>query len=200
MSKQIAPRTCIVTRETFDSRADDALIRFVLGPEGNIVPDLRRKLPGRGVWVTSGKEFVDQAVKSGAFGRSLKAVVNVDSGLSDLVRALMEQAVLGALGMAKKAGQCTIGSTKVKLAVEQGRTIGLFHAQDGSCDGLNKLEKVIVQSSLDQSVKPKIWRMFESEKLGLALGATNVIHAALLSGHAGRNCFQKAERLRLYCG
>ena len=99
----LADRTCIMTRTVADP-AD--MIRFVLGPDGSVVPDLKRKLPGRGVWVTAKKSLVQQAVLKSAFSRGLKANAKASADLPDLVERLIADAALGALGFARKAGEC----------------------------------------------------------------------------------------------
>src|SRR5215468_9784478 len=89
-------RTCVVTRE---ARPVDAMIRFVVGPDQSVVPDLKRKLPGRGAWVTASRDVLATAVKRGAFARAFRADVEVAPDLAETVERLMERAVLEALGV-----------------------------------------------------------------------------------------------------
>lgn len=195
----MAARTCIVSREI---REPDELIRFVAGPDGQVVPDLKRNLPGRGVWVTRSRELVDQAASKGAFARGLKTNVKSTAELGALVDDLMRQAALGALGFARKAGECITGSGKVESALANGKTIGLLHAVDGAEDGLRKLSQALHRHGLEDNsgkrASPQIWRVFSSEEMNLALGATNVIHAALIRGGAARNCLQRIAELSAY--
>src|SRR5579871_5287276 len=103
-------RLCIATRQV---RPVGALIRFVIGPDGAVVPDLKRRLPGRGVWVTARRQAVAEAVRRRLFGRGLKAEVRVSPELPDAVERLLEQSALNALSIARKAGLVVHGFAKV---------------------------------------------------------------------------------------
>ena len=192
---ELAERTCIVTREVMDP-AD--LIRFVAGPDGSVVPDLKRNLPGRGVWVTARRSCVAQAVAKSAFARGLKARVQADENLPELVENLLLDAALAALGFARKAGQCMTGAGKVDSAIRSGQAIAALHACDGSEDGLRKLNHAVHAVERDGGGKIKIWRIFSSTQMNMALGASNVIHAALIEGGAARNCAVRVAKLSEY--
>ena len=104
-------RTCIVTRV---KGPPDAFLRFVVSPDGAVVPDLRRSLPGRGAWVTAEKAVVAEAVKRRSFARAFKMQVEVIPTLADMVDALLEKDALQALAMANKAGLVVAGAGKVE--------------------------------------------------------------------------------------
>lgn len=205
---ELAERTCIVTREVRDP---SELIRFVASPDGTVVPDLRRNLPGRGVWVTANKSCVEQAVSKALFARGLKTKVKADPNLPDLVEKLLLDAALGALGFARKAGQCITGAGKVDGLIRSGKAIAVIHATDGSEDGLRKVGQAVHaaergfggadgdgRESEVRRKRMKIWRIFSSAQLNMALGATNVIHAALIDGGAARNFAIRAADLSNY--
>ena len=191
----MAERTCIVTRTVCDPAQ---MIRFVLGPDNVPVPDLKRTLPGRGVWVTARREIVEQAVAKGAFAKGFKAAAKADAELPDLVDRLLAEAALGALGFARKAGECVTGSTKVGAALGNGKVIGLLHALDGADDGIKKLSAAAFAARTKKGRVAPIWRVFTSSQMDLALGATNVIHAALVQGGAARNCAKRITALADY--
>ena len=191
----MAERTCIVSRKVMDP-AD--LIRFVVAPDGEVVPDIKRKLPGRGVWVTAGSEYVKQAVQKSLFARGFKTKVKADEGLTDRVDELLRDAALGALGFAKKAGQCITGSGKVEGSIRAGKAIAVLHASDGAEDGLRKLSQAVFAVERDGGPKMEILRVFSNAQLNMALGATNVIHAALMEGGAARNCLHRVSQLKKY--
>jgi hypothetical protein len=183
------------------------MIRFVAGPDGTMVPDLKRNLPGRGVWVTAKKSCVEQAVSKSAFARGLKSKAKADPELPDLVENLLSEAALGALGFARKAGQCITGAGKVDGLIRGGKAIAVLHATDGSEDGLRKVSQAVhaAQSGENSGMegsgrraRVKIWRIFSSTQLNMALGATNVIHAALIDGGAARNFAIRAAKLSNY--
>src|SRR5579863_6492499 len=129
-------RLCIATREV---RPVGELIRFVAGPDGAVVPDLKRRLPGRGVWVTARRRVVEEAVRRRAFGRGLKADVKAPPDLPEVLDRLLEQSTLDALSIAHKAGLVVLGFAKVEAAVTAGPLVALVRAQDAGADGGRKL-------------------------------------------------------------
>ncbi|MFD0917421.1 RNA-binding protein [Pseudahrensia aquimaris] len=191
----MAERTCIVTRSV---REPGELIRFVAGPDGMVVPDLKNNLPGRGVWVTASRAMVDEAVAKKAFARGLKAPVKADKNLGEQVDSLLSQIALGALGFARKAGECTTGSGKVETALARGKAIGILHASDAAPDGVRKMASSIRAAQENSKRTIIVWQGFSSMQLDLALGATNVIHAALTRGGAAKNCLRCIARLAAY--
>lgn len=191
----MAERSCIVTREILDP---DLMIRFVAGPDNSVVPDMKRNLPGRGVWVTAQRELVEQAVKKRAFARGLKTSVKADDDLPQLVDRMLAEQALGALGFARKAGECVTGLSKVESALRGGKAIGLLHASNGAEDGLRKLSNAATAAGAQKGWILPIWCVFDSMQLDLALGVTNVIHAALTRGGAARNCVKRIVLLAAY--
>ena len=191
----MAERTCIVTRDVLDP---DDLVRFVAGPDGRIIPDLKRKLPGRGCWVTAHHSIVEQAVAKKAFARSLKRQVVVDADLADQVDALMAAAALASLGFARKAGDCMTGATQVRSLLEAGKAITVLHASDAAADGQRKLSQLTaaIAAATDREIQE--YALFDSGQLSLALGGTHVIHAALKWGGAARNAQRHLAQLAAY--
>src|SRR6187402_686920 len=130
-------RTCIVTREALPA---ERLIRFVAAPDGAVVADLRRRLPGRGVWVTADAEHVRAAERKRLFGRGLGEEVKVEPGLADRVAGLLREAALSALSLARKAGSLVTGFAKVESALGEGKVVALIHAAEAGADGVAKIE------------------------------------------------------------
>lgn len=191
-------RQCAVTREV---QPISSLIRFVLDPEGQVVPDLKRVLPGRGVWVTASKDVVAVAEKDRkkVFSRGFKTEALVESGLAERVDALMERATLQALSMTRKAGELITGYSKVDAALRQDAVAGLIHASDAAEDGVRKLAAVAA-GRIELANGFQIVRLFDSDQLGLALGRSNVIHAALLAGQASENFLARVRDLEQFRG
>lgn len=189
-------RQCLVSREV---RPTGELLRFVLGPGDAVVPDLKRVLPGRGVWVTATRDAVAEAERKRLFARGFKAQVTVDAGLADRVDALLETAALGALGLARKAGALVTGFAKVESAVGGGEAVALVEATDAAEDGMRKLTSAVVRRFGTPDGVPVV-RLFSSDQMGLALGLTNVIHAAVLAGPAGNGFLACAAALARYRG
>ncbi|EFO32757.1 transcription terminating nucleic-acid-binding protein [Roseibium sp. TrichSKD4] len=189
-------RQCAVSRKVLPI---DLLIRFVLDPEGRVVPDLKQKLPGRGVWVTAAAEAVATAEKDRkrVFGRGFKSEVRVEPGLEKQVDTLMERAALQALSITRKAGELVTGFSKVDAALRAGPVAGLVHAIEASEDGVRKLAAVAA-SEQETANGWEIVRLFDSTQLDLALGRSNVIHAALLAGSASENFLSRVRELEAF--
>jgi predicted RNA-binding protein YlxR (DUF448 family) len=190
-------RTCIVARRP---TGPDELIRFVVGPDGTVVPDLKRNLPGRGCWVTADREHVDKAAKKGMFARALKAEVAVPPDLGAMVDRLLSRSALGALGLARKAGAVALGATKVEASVRSGAALLVLHAAEASQDGLRKIAQARRATAHAGGPEIMAYKLFSEQELGLALGGTNVIHAAVLAGDAGRAAEKRMVALDRYRG
>lgn len=192
-SKKNRQRKCLVTGDIYDTCK---LIRFVLDPEGNVIPDVAAKLPGRGGWVLAEGKTLKSAMKKKIFVRfghkvlassgekndeaeaGEKKQVQVDEGLPDLVAKLLRQRCLNYLGLVNRTGRLVSGFEKTRSALKSGKVRALIMAEDAAeggrskiCSGLgNVLEKLPV---ID---------MFTRDELGQTLGLSNAVHVALLSG------------------
>lgn len=171
-----------------------------MSPDRVVVPDLRRKLPGRGAWVTAERAVLASAVKKKSFKRAFKADVDVPAALVDLVDGLLERDALQALSLANKAGLVVAGSSKVEGLVGSRVPAALLHASDGSPDGTRKLEASVRRLLGDGADAILRVQEFRSDQLDLALGRTNVIHAAVAGGTAGDGFLSRVRRLCRYRG
>lgn len=187
-------RTCIVTRA---AGPPEGLIRFVRAPDGSVAPDIRRKLPGRGVWVTASARLVSEAARKGGFARGFKQPVAVAPTLAEDVEKLLEQDALQSLAIANKAGLATAGFAKVEAAVRGRAALALVEARDGGEDGREKLGRLFAHTSGDAGA---LVVLFDSSQLGLALGRAHVIHAALARGPAADAFLGRCRRLAQYRG
>jgi len=188
-------RTCVVTRQI---REPDELIRFVLGPDNAVVPDLKRKLPGRGVWVGLSRALVAQAVKKQLFSRGLREKASASPDLPDLIETLLRRDAAQGLALANKAGLVTTGFAKVESAIASGKIAALVHAVDGAPDGKRKLRQALRRRFGDHM--PPDFDLLATEELDSALGRGNVVHAALGLGAAAKVFLASARRLALYRG
>lgn len=186
-------RQCAVTREVLPK---SELMRFALSPDGTIVPDVDAKAPGRGAWVKLSKSVVEEAVAKKAFARSLKEPVEVPQELALLARTRLEQRLLGALGLCRKAGQLVTGATKVRAAIDKPGIIALFTSVDAAPDGRQKLAGAY--NAHADGVPTAHFEFLTSEQMGLALGLENVIHAALVDGAAAQSALHRARQLARY--
>jgi predicted RNA-binding protein YlxR (DUF448 family) len=189
----VSERTCIVTRQR---GAPEAMIRFVCGPDGALAPDIKSRLPGRGVWVTARADLVEQAARKRLFARSLKTQVDAAPRLADDVDRLLEADCLQMLSLANKAGAVMAGFGKVADSLAQGSVGALIEASDGGEDGKRKLAQAARRAG---STAPVVG-LFSSLQLDLALGRTNVIHAALAEGGPTTAFVARCRRLAAYRG
>lgn len=181
-------RTCALTRQT---RPAEDLIRFVVGPAGDVVPDVKRKLPGRGLWIGLSRAAVDEAVRRRVFSRGFKREVKVDPELGALTERLLEQSALDALAIAGKAGGVVTGFAKVEAALA-GDVLALIHARDAAEDGKRKLAAALRRRG--EGAKVPVIEVFSGAQLDLALDRINVVHAALLNGPASSTFLARTER------
>jgi len=173
-------RLCVVTREV---KPTDEMIRFVAGPDRTVVPDLKRKLPGRGVWVTATRDCLAKAAKRNVFAHAFGSDAKVAADLPDQVQGLMERAFLDALAIARKAREVVTGHAKVEAAAEQGAAVAYLQALDAAPEGVRQIVAAIRRGA-DDGANVVVIRAFTSAQLDLALARPNVIHAALLAGRA----------------
>lgn len=182
-------RRCVVTGV---SGKTAPMVRFVLGPDSTVVPDLEQKLPGRGAWLTaSAKAFAD-AEKRNPFPRAFKGEARLPDELSVLVTDLLLKRCMNLLGLANGAGQVTAGYEKVREASDRGPLGVMIVAADGGDTAQSRARKMAWEA-------PVITH-FSREELSLALGRENVVHAAVAPGRLAENFVRDAERLRLLKG
>lgn len=225
-----AERTCLVSRT---AQPPEGLLRFVRSPEGVVVPDVKGKLPGRGVWVTARREIVAEAVRRKLFARGFKADSAADEGLPDLVERLLLESALSSLSMARKAGRVVTGFGKVTAALARGPVVAVIHAAEAADDGRRKVTQAVrrrcapesdedfdedlddedfdtdmvgTAGAIDADRSPPVAAphviagLFSGAELDLALGGSNVIHAALLAGGVSTSFLRNAAALALYRG
>lgn len=176
-------RKCIVTG---DAQPKRGLIRFVIGPEGQVVPDLAEKLPGRGIWVTADRAAIDKAAAKGLFSRAARAPVSAPDDLGAMTEAGVARRLVELVSLARKTGRAVAGFEKVKGWLAEGRAKVLLQASDGSERGKGKLWT------------PTGGRWFgclTASELGLSFGRDHVIHGALAAGGLTDKVILEAGRL-----
>lgn len=176
-------RRCIVTGEV---QPKQGLIRFVVGPDNDLVPDLAEKLPGRGIWVSADRSAIDKAAAKGLFARAAKAQIRVPDGLANMIEAGQARRVVELISLTRKSGRAVAGFEKVKGWLAEGRAKVLFQASDGSERGKGKLWT------------PTGGRWFgclTASELGLSFGRDHVIHGALAASGLTDKVILEAGRL-----
>jgi uncharacterized protein len=177
-------RRCIVTGEL---RPKAELVRFVVGPEGKVVPDISCRLPGRGLWLTARRDIVEMAVAKRLFARAARAQVGVDEGLANRVEQLLAARCCACLGLARRAGQAVAGFVKVRTLVSAGGAAVLVEAADGGGDSRAKLATLAPHL-------PVVDRLTCAE-LSAAFGREHVVHAVLAPGRLAKSFVAEAARL-----
>ncbi len=177
-------RKCIATGEV---QPKYGLIRFVLGPESQVYPDIAAKLPGRGVYVAADRGALDRAVGKKLFARGFKAPVTAAEDVADEVERQLSRRVVELLSLARKSGDAVAGYEKVKTWLDREEAQVLIQAADGSGRGKSKL-------STPHFGKYIGW--LTADELGQAFGRQTVIHAALASGGLAKRVVEEAQRLR----
>jgi predicted RNA-binding protein YlxR (DUF448 family) len=183
-------RLCAATGEV---KPVDRMIRFVIGPDQAVVPDLKRRLPGRGIWITATRQALELAVKRKSFERSFKREVSVTCDLVGMTERLLEQAALDALAMSHKADKVAIGFGRIDRALLRERIVGLLHAVEAAPEGVRKLNAAL--NRREDAADIAVIDGFTTAQLDLALGRANVIHAALLVGPESETFLARAARL-----
>jgi predicted RNA-binding protein YlxR (DUF448 family) len=186
---RLRERRCIATGAI---RGDAELIRFVLSPDGEVVPDVAAKLPGRGMWVGADTKSLATAIAKNAFAKSAKAAAKVPPGLADMVVRQLVVRMQGDLGMARKSGGIVLGFDSVMRAFNtKTPPFLLMEASDGASDGRRKLTGAARAMDLEiVMISP-----LNAEEMSLALGRENVIHAALKPGPLAERLIVDAGRL-----
>lgn len=177
-------RKCIVTGEVAPKAG---LVRFVVGPEGTVVPDVAEKLPGRGMWVTADRAAIEKAAKKGLFSRAAKTRVSAPDDLGAQTEAMVARRLINMISLARKAGDAVAGFEKVKDWLVKDYAEVLIQASDGSGRGKSKL-------STPEGGKFIGW--LTADELGMAFGRQNVIHVALAAGGFAPRVVDEAARLK----
>ena len=189
-----AERLCAVSRTV---KPVDDLIRFVVGPDG-VVPDLKRKLPGRGLWITADKALLNDAVARNVFARGFKRELRVTPALVAETERLLMRSALDALAIAGKSGSVVAGFSKVEAAINRGEAIALIHAAEAADDGKRKLDGVLRRGGTEKTQEMPVVAAFSGAQLDLALNRPNVVHAALLAGPVSETFLARAMRLHRF--
>ncbi|MCZ4352046.1 RNA-binding protein [Roseovarius aestuarii] len=177
-------RKCIATGEV---QPKTGLVRFVVSPDGQIVPDVAEKLPGRGIWVSATPEALTKAAQKGLFARSAKQAVTVPDGLVEQVEKMMARRVVDLISLCRKGGHAVSGYEKVKDWLSKDEAEVLIQASDGSERGKSKLSTPYGGSFIG-------W--LTADELGQAFGRQTTIHAALHAGGLAQRVVEEAARLK----
>jgi hypothetical protein len=186
-------RFCAVTGAV---KPVEELMRFVIAPDGTAVPDLKRRLPGRGIWITATRQALRVAMARKTFARGFKREVRVASDLVETTERLIERAALDALAMCHKAGRVAIGFANVEKALARAPIVAVLNAAEAAADGVRKLTAAVRRRA--DIAEIAVFDAFTSAQLDLALGRSNVVHAALLAGPESETFLARSARLERF--
>jgi predicted RNA-binding protein YlxR (DUF448 family)/ribosomal protein L30E len=177
-------RRCLVTGDVLPK---ERLIRFVVGPDARIVPDIEEKLPGRGLWLTARRDIVSAAAAKNHFARAAQTRVELEPDLADRVEALLVRRVMDLIGLARRAGQAAAGFENVRAALSARRVAIMLAASDGADDGRRKLRAL----AADVPVADQL----TAAELGAALGRPHAVHGAVAPGALAKLILRESRRL-----
>lgn len=177
-------RRCVVTGET---RPKESLLRFVVGPADDVVPDMDRRLPGRGIWLSPRRDVVNTAVAKRLFARAARRAVSVSPDLADRIEALLARRWLDALGLARRAGQAVCGYEKVRAEIDGRRVALLVQARDASEAGKDKIR--------GPGAGLPVIELFDGSELGAVFGRDIAVHVAVAEGKLARRLLEEARLL-----
>lgn len=177
-------RRCVVTGEI---RPKDELLRFVVGPTDEVVPDVDRRLPGRGIWLSPRRDVVNTALAKRFFAKAARRAVSAPPDLADRIEALLARRCLDALGLARRAGQAVCGYEKVRAELDGHRAALLVQARDASPAGKEKIRGPADGLPLIE--------LFDGSELGAVFGRDNAVHVAIAKGKLARRLLHEARLL-----
>jgi predicted RNA-binding protein YlxR (DUF448 family) len=191
----VNPRTCIVTRQPMEA---EQLLRFVLAPDGSVVPDIKRRLPGRGVWVELSATAVEKAVRKKLFARAFRTEAIAAPDLAEAVDRLLEREALELLSMCRKAGVLVSGHARIDKALRTGEIALVLHAAEAAEDGMRKLAQGARFCEAMGGEDVAIRQVFSVAAMSLALGMENAMHAAVAHGPLASRVLAAIDRLERY--
>lgn len=178
-------RRCVAARE---SRSASGMIRFVVGPDRALVPDLAGRLPGRGLWLSAERRAVQSAVAKNLFAKAARGQVVVERDLADRLESMLVRRCLDLVGLARRAGELVAGFDQVSDWLRQGKAALVLQARDGAAEGRRKIA--------GQARGLPILELFDREELGHAIGRAEAVHLALAAGGVERRLRSESERLK----
>jgi predicted RNA-binding protein YlxR (DUF448 family) len=177
-------RRCIVSGEVLPK---EALLRFVIGPDGRVIPDLDEKLPGRGLWLRARGDMIRLACAKGAFSRAARSEARVPNDLAEEVERLLRRRCLELIGLARRSGALVVGFEAVRAFLSEASAGALLAAADGAADGRGKIRALAPGVPLVD--------LFAAHDLGAAVGRDHIVHGAVAEGRLAERIVREAGRL-----
>jgi hypothetical protein len=194
-------RRCVVTRA---SHPKGGLLRFVVAPDGTLVPDPAEKLPGRGLYVTPDRALLETAIAKRLFAKAARQPVRVSEDLPEQVGRLLRQRALDLVGFANRAGQAVAGFDRVRAWLDQGRAAVVVMAADGAPGPkarLSGLARAIAEDGPlpgQPAAGPKLAEALDQDGLGAAFGRASAVFVAVAPGGLARQLAVALDRIESY--
>jgi len=183
--RRAVQRRCIVRGEV---RPCDELLRFVVDPEGRLIPDIAGRLPGRGIWLSPDRDSVKRALARKLFERAARRPLSIEPDLDDRIEGLLASRCAELIGLARRAGQAVAGFEKVRAMARRGGIAVLLAAVDGTQDGRNRVRAAARGCPVVDCLT--------ADELGRAFGRERTVHAALLPGMLAAKLQIEARKLK----
>ena len=180
-------RKCVLTGEVKET---SMLLRFVKTPDSRLVPDFDKKLGGRGLYVSNGKRFLQEALRKNLFIKSIHLFLKIPEDFLEIVTNLLYQKGLNSMNLARKAGALLTGFEKVKEAVKHGKVSFLIEASDAAEDSRNKMDAV--KGDLE------VLRVYSADELSNAFGKENTVYIAVLKSGISNMVYQNVKRYQTF--
>ena len=178
-------RRCAVTRVRLPK---EQMIRFVVGPDRTVVPDLAAKLPGRGIWLSAVGDVIETARTRGAFAKAARGQVSVPPDLLSGLQVALARRIGDTLGLARRAGQAVAGFVKAREWLDAGRASVVVQASDGSVD--ERARFLGGRAAVLTVVTP-----LDGARLGAVFGREHVVHVVVAPGRLADSVRVEAGRL-----
>jgi predicted RNA-binding protein YlxR (DUF448 family) len=181
--REVPERRCIVTGEV---REKEELLRFVIGPDNSVVPDLDERWPGRGLWLCPSRDVVNTACAKNAFARAARQKVVVDPALADRIEVMLSQKCIDLLSLARRAGQAVAGFEKVRAQIDDGAEL-ILAARDGAADGKARIAA--------KAAGLQVFSVLNAAEIAAAFGRDHAVHAAVAPGGLAQRLSRALQRL-----
>jgi predicted RNA-binding protein YlxR (DUF448 family) len=168
------------------------MLRFVVAPDGDLVPDVDGGLPGRGLWLSADRDMLNTACAGNLFAKAARTRVRVPADLADRVEGLLLRRCLDLIGLARRAGQAVAGFEKVRARLSAGRAGVLLAAVDGAAGGRARVRA--------RAPNVPVLEVFEAVELGAAMGRERAVHVVVGPGGLAESLLRQAARLEAFRG
>jgi predicted RNA-binding protein YlxR (DUF448 family) len=177
-------RRCIVSNQC---KPVAEMVRFVVGPDNTVVPDITGRLPGRGIWLSADRNSIKTACARSLFNRAARRSVHIDAAVAEQVEGLLARQCIDLLGLARRAGQAVSGYEKTRGWLRNRTAALLLAARDGAVDGREKLRRIARDLP--------IVAVLDASELGIVFDRERAVHVAVAAGGLAEKLERTAKRL-----